>query len=205
MPDERAGNGRLLALRRYLTQRPAWVAALCLFAVAEACAQTGSWLLVRVAINNGIVAHNERTLDLTLAAFVLVSAAGWLLSAVVTKGMARLGQDLFYPPNVGGWPGGRSWLSSRSLIGRTNFASGLVEGLPVGLRAPIDAGALARQQGKPCDCAGVSRAATMLLFGSEPEPAWLLQMVRTCEADREHDGLRRAVAVVLASPEAQLA
>jgi ATP-binding cassette subfamily B protein len=94
VPNERAGNGRLLALRRYVTQRPAWVAALCLFAVAEACAQTGSWLLVRVAINNGIVAHNERTLDLTLAAFVLVSAAGWLLSAVVTKGMARLGQDV---------------------------------------------------------------------------------------------------------------
>jgi ATP-binding cassette subfamily B protein len=94
VPDEPAGNGRLLALRRYVTQRPAWVATLCLFAVAEACAQTGSWLLVRVAINNGIVAHNERTLDLTLAAFVLVSAAGWLLSALVTKGMARIGQDV---------------------------------------------------------------------------------------------------------------
>ena len=37
---------------------------------------------------------------------------------------ARLGQDLFYPPNVGGWLGGRSWLSSRSLVGRANFASG---------------------------------------------------------------------------------
>ena len=24
---------------------------------------------------------------------------------------ARLGQELFYPPNVGGWPGGRGWLS----------------------------------------------------------------------------------------------
>jgi ATP-binding cassette subfamily B protein len=94
VPDERVGSGRLLALRRYVTQHPAWVAALCLFAVAEACAQTGSWLLVRVAINNGIVAHNERTLDLALAAFVLVSAAGWLLSALVTKGMARLGQDV---------------------------------------------------------------------------------------------------------------
>jgi ATP-binding cassette subfamily B protein len=94
VPDERVQSGRLLALRRYVTQHPAWVAALCLFAVAEACAQTGSWLLVRVAINNGIVAHNERTLDLALAAFVLVSAAGWLLSALVTKGMARLGQDV---------------------------------------------------------------------------------------------------------------
>ena len=28
----------------------------------------------------------------------------------------RLGQDLFYPPNVGGWTGGRSWLSA----GRTD-------------------------------------------------------------------------------------
>ena len=28
---------------------------------------------------------------------------------------ARLGQDLFNPPNVGGWPGGRTWLSARSL------------------------------------------------------------------------------------------
>jgi ABC-type multidrug transport system fused ATPase/permease subunit len=94
VPDERAGNGRLLTLRRYVGQHPVWVAALCLAAVAEACAQTGSWLLVRVAINNGIVAHDERTLDLTLAAFVLVSVAGWLLSALVTRGMARLGQDV---------------------------------------------------------------------------------------------------------------
>ena len=32
------------------------------------------------------------------------------------------------PPNVGGWPGGRSWLSARLLIGRANFATALVEG-----------------------------------------------------------------------------
>ena len=68
--------------------------AICLCSVGEACAQTGSWLLVRVAINNGIVHHDERTLDLTLAAFVLVGAAGWGLLAIVTRGMARLGQDL---------------------------------------------------------------------------------------------------------------
>ncbi len=94
MQDEQPGDGRLLALRRYLAQHPARVVALCLCAVGEACAQTGSWLLVRVAINNGIVAHNEHVLDLTLAAFVLASAAGWVLMAIVTRGMARLGQDI---------------------------------------------------------------------------------------------------------------
>ena len=123
---------------------------------------------------------------------------------VLADWIARLGQDLFYPPNVGGWPGGRSWLTSRSLIGRANFASALVEGLAIGLPAPIDASALARQQGNPCDCSGVTRAAAALFLGSEPEPAWLDQIARACEADRDRDGLRRAVAVVLATPQAQL-
>ncbi|MFO0891285.1 MAG: DUF1800 family protein [Isosphaeraceae bacterium] len=29
---------------------------------------------------------------------------------------ARMGQSLFYPPNVGGWPGGRSWLTGRAVV-----------------------------------------------------------------------------------------
>jgi Protein of unknown function (DUF1800) len=44
---------------------------------------------------------------------------------VLADWMGRLGQDLFYPPNVGGWPGGRGWLGSRGLIARVNFAAGL--------------------------------------------------------------------------------
>lgn len=40
----------------------------------------------------------------------------------------RMGQDLFYPPNVGGWNGGRSWLGSRSIVARCNFASALATG-----------------------------------------------------------------------------
>jgi uncharacterized protein (DUF1800 family) len=123
---------------------------------------------------------------------------------VLADWMARLGQDLFYPPNVGGWTGGRSWLSSRSLIGRTNFASALVEGLPVGVPEPLDAGALAKQQGKACDCAGVIDATATLLFGTLPDPAWRDRIARACEADRNLDGLRRGTALVLASPEAQI-
>jgi hypothetical protein len=38
-----------------------------------------------------------------------------------------MGQDLFSPPNVGGWPEGRSWLGSRSIVARANFAAALVE------------------------------------------------------------------------------
>jgi uncharacterized protein (DUF1800 family) len=40
----------------------------------------------------------------------------------------RQGQELFYPPNVGGWPGGRCWLNSASLLERGNWCSDLVWG-----------------------------------------------------------------------------
>ena len=40
----------------------------------------------------------------------------------------RLGQELFFPPNVGGWPGGRGWLSGRGVVARANFAAALVTG-----------------------------------------------------------------------------
>ena len=60
---------------------------------------------------------------------------------------ARLGQDLFYPPNVGGWPGGRAWLSTGALIGRTNYAAALAGGRDVGLSGPPDVLALAERLG----------------------------------------------------------
>ena len=37
--------------------------------------------------------------------------------------MARMGQDLFNPPSVKGWDGGRAWISTSSLFERFNFAA----------------------------------------------------------------------------------
>ncbi|MGH2875883.1 MAG: ABC transporter transmembrane domain-containing protein, partial [Solirubrobacteraceae bacterium] len=84
----------LLSLRRFVVQSRVWVAALFACAIGEAMAQTGSWLLVRVAINDGVVAHRTATLDLALVAFAAVSVAGWALQVIVTRGMARLGQEI---------------------------------------------------------------------------------------------------------------
>ena len=39
-----------------------------------------------------------------------------------------LGQILFYPPNVAGWPGGRSWIDSSSLMFRLKIPSTLLNG-----------------------------------------------------------------------------
>lgn len=39
--------------------------------------------------------------------------------------IARLGQDLFQPPTVKGWEGGRLWITSATLLQRANFAATL--------------------------------------------------------------------------------
>lgn len=47
---------------------------------------------------------------------------------MLAEWLRRMGQDLFYPPNVGGWNGGRAWLSTRTIIARTNYAASLASG-----------------------------------------------------------------------------
>lgn len=42
--------------------------------------------------------------------------------------MDGLGQTLFAPPNVKGWPGGESWLNSATLLARHNLAWKVVQG-----------------------------------------------------------------------------
>jgi uncharacterized protein (DUF1800 family) len=37
--------------------------------------------------------------------------------------MRGMGQVLFYPPNVSGWPSGQNWLTSATLIARQNFVA----------------------------------------------------------------------------------
>jgi len=39
--------------------------------------------------------------------------------------LRELGQDLFAPPNVKGWEGGRAWISSTTLLARCNLAGSL--------------------------------------------------------------------------------
>ena len=39
-----------------------------------------------------------------------------------------MGQQLFSPPNVKGWPGGQAWLNTSTVLARVNFAQALVMG-----------------------------------------------------------------------------
>ena len=42
------------------------------------------------------------------------------------RAMAAMGQVLFYPPNVAGWPPGANWMTSQMLISRQNFVAALI-------------------------------------------------------------------------------
>ena len=46
----------------------------------------------------------------------------------LVKWLAAIGQSLFAPPNVKGWPGGRSWLNTSTVLARDNFATALALG-----------------------------------------------------------------------------
>ncbi len=42
------------------------------------------------------------------------------------RSLPAMGQILFHPPNVAGWPGGESWLTSQTMIVRENFVVALM-------------------------------------------------------------------------------
>lgn len=125
-------------------------------------------------------------------------------SLVLAEWVTRMGQDLFYPPNVGGWNGGKTWLSTRTVVARANFAAALVEGrlsspprVP-GLAMLFNGGSesWSKEEGVRdlCD----------VLFGEAPPR--LIKSVETTlsqSGDREQC-LRQAVIALLASPRGML-
>ena len=108
----------------------------------------------------------------------------------------RMGQDLYEPPNVGGWPGGRAWLHTRSMIARANYAAALISGSNAGRASSYDAAALPNKYGFGTDANAVLTFHHQLLFGTDP----------TEEIRRRMSGVdqRKTVVMLLSSPEAQL-
>jgi len=46
----------------------------------------------------------------------------------LSEWLQRMGLDLFNPPNVAGWPGNRSWLTTRTVIARANYVAAIISG-----------------------------------------------------------------------------
>ncbi len=62
---------------------------------------------------------------------------------VLIDALARMGQDIYFPPTVAGWAGGRSWINTATLLTRQNTLVYLLTGVTPqsardGLPAPAD-------------------------------------------------------------------
>ncbi len=128
-------------------------------------------------------------------------------SVVLGEWTKRLGQELFYPPNVGGWPGGRDWLTTQGIIGRANFAAALVEGGLWSRPVALDGIDLAKKHGRSGDLDDVLSFYAELLTGAPPAPAWRKRLLTAlgARAKPEPDTVRAGIALLVASPEMQLA
>ena len=124
--------------------------------------------------------------------------------------MDGLGQTLFAPPNVKGWPGGESWLNSATLLARHNLAWKVVQGSggPAGMKA--NPSALARKHGLGRD----AEAQVGFLLGALLQPGegeldgrrrGKLVAYLAASGSAGDDRLREVAHAVLLMPEYQLA
>jgi uncharacterized protein (DUF1800 family) len=113
----------------------------------------------------------------------------------------RMGQRLFMPPNVAGWPGGLEWLSDPALVARQNFAAWLTSGES---NVPPDHWRKLAEKHGVADTEAELDMWTYLFWGRSPvdeERAALAAQLRT------DDPAARAtlVSALLAAPDSQLA
>lgn len=117
--------------------------------------------------------------------------------------LARLGQDLFQPPTVKGWDGGRDWISTTTMLLRMNFAAEFVGGERFGEQP--DPAAIATRNGWRSDDAVVSGFAELLLARDlTPEAQEELSTTFQNVSGNRDERIRQLVQVVMSMPEYQL-
>jgi uncharacterized protein (DUF1800 family) len=59
---------------------------------------------------------------------IVTALEGVVSTTELGQDLANLGQNLYHPPTVKGWTGGRHWINSATLVGRYNLALALLQG-----------------------------------------------------------------------------
>lgn len=151
---------------------------------------------------------------------------------VAQNAMRQMGQILFAPPNVKGWDGGKSWVSTSTLLFRYNFANYLINGDAMGPaadrarqkgadlgfrrgaamaaippRSPIDPGKIvtAELRDKPNELVA---ALSQRLFGapaSEKEHGAFVQFLDQRRPDSTDRTMRELLHLMMSTPQFQLA
>jgi hypothetical protein len=109
---------------------------------------------------------------------------------------------LFYPPNVKGWDGGRTWLNSTTLLERGNWVTDLVWGNPEMGMVPYETAAWAEPQHIAPERTAQALI-DLLLQGDVTDKA--RELIVRAGSDGKADSVRKALQLVLNCPEYQLA
>lgn len=112
------------------------------------------------------------------------------------------GQELFAPPNVRGWEGGKTWINSATLLQRGNWAADVVWGRPEQGLSPFNPPAWTESHDVPPS--GAAAAWIELLLQDDLAPEARAAVLREGR-DVRPDGLRKALQVIINCPEFQLA
>jgi uncharacterized protein (DUF1800 family) len=99
--------------------------------------------------------------------------------------VTQLGQNLFAPPNVKGWPGGEAWINSSTLLARKQFLERMFRDDAGGAAAPV---AQMNMKGIGALDDGRERAARALAEVRFNSKQWLAEMV-----PRDGGGLQRVI------------
>jgi len=112
----------------------------------------------------------------------------------------RLGQDLFAPPNVKGWPGGETWINATTLLSRRQFLENVFRGSEPGMQPAMQmvaAGDLRARQQRALNDLQFDDAAWFRQFDGRPGEDWQRVVFAarpvTAVAGRDAAALRLAV------------
>ncbi|MBV9333164.1 MAG: DUF1800 domain-containing protein [Candidatus Eremiobacteraeota bacterium] len=129
------------------------------------------------------------------------------IGAMAIPSLAQMGQRLFFPPSVAGWPGGKNWLTSGTMIDRQNFltrllgsqtlrASSWLRQLPV---APKSAASVLAQIIVQNDVSPASRSELEAYLGGAGSAA-----LPSLSAENYDERITGAVYLAMATPAYQL-
>ncbi len=105
---------------------------------------------------------------------------GYIQPQLLVRRIDAMGQTLFAPPNVKGWPGGQSWLNTSTVLARQNFAQALAMGMIWRENPPVMANPFQQEIEEP----PLPRGAKKPVRPEEPPPAKEQDPVRVVKAEK---------------------
>ena len=158
----------------------------------------GSRLFFSSPVRHAII---KSPLELVLGTYRALGSRPNLTSTV--RLLAGMGQDLFEPPTVKGWEGGRLWINSTSMLQRANFAAQLTSGGQLGTIADPDTIAVTHRMKTPED---VVRHYTNLLLARDIPAKSRQELTEYLREARGNRGprIRGLIHLFLSMPEYQL-